>query len=141
MSEPPFWMVWLPTVAAGLQLLQVPCMSSARRSFDWDRELASLSPLARQVVVLFGGGITACIFGLSIVVLVGHGELGASRLGLALSAFLALFWCGRATLQLTWLAPSFRSVLPTHHRLLVLLYPYIGLSYLVFFVMSCGALS
>lgn len=141
MTEPPSWIVWLPTVAASLQLLQVPCMSAARRSLDWDGELASLSPLARRVVVLFGGGITVCIFGLSIVVLVGHGELGRSRLGLALSAFLALFWCGRALVQLTWLAPLFRAVLPTLHRLLMVLYPYIGLSYLVFFVMSCGALS
>lgn len=111
-------------------------MGWARRSLDWDAELRMLSPIIRKIVLLFGAGITLCVSGLAIVVIVGHGELGSSRLGLALSVFLASFWCLRAWAQLTWLAPLWRSRLPTLHRLLSVLYPGIGLSYLAFTMLA-----
>lgn len=136
MSEHLAWSVWLPTSAATLQLLQVPIMGWARRSLDWDAELRTLSPINRKIVLLFGAGITLSVSGLAIVVIAGHGELGSSRLGFALSVFLALFWCLRAWVQLSWLAPVWRTRLPTLHRMLCVLYPWIGLSYLTFTVLT-----
>lgn len=130
------WVSWLPTTAASLSLLQLPCMSWASRALSWDSELDTLSPLTRKIVLLFGTGIALSVSGLAVVVIAGHGELARSRFGLTLAAFLACFWCARAWAQLSWLAPEWRARLPALHRLLAMLYPSIALSYLVFAILA-----
>lgn len=136
MIERPGWISWLPTIAAGLSLLQVPCMGWARRALDWDSELRRLSAFSRRIVLLFGAGIACSVSGTALVVIAGHGELGGSRLGIALAVFLAVFWCARAWAQLAWLAPVWRTQLPALHRILCVLYPSIALSYLLFAVVQ-----
>lgn len=111
----------LARAAGYVQLAQVPFMFLLARRFDFLKELATLSPLARQLVKTFAQGIALCVTGLGIVVVSSADGLVATSSGHNLISFLfVLFgfrtWAQWSLMDKTWPAGS-RAL---HHALLLL---------------------
>jgi hypothetical protein len=108
--------------AAGyIQLVQVPLMFLLARRFEFLKELAALSLLARQLVKTFAQGIALCVTGLGIVVVRSAEGLVAVSFGHDVLFFLVVLfsfrtWAQWSLVGKTWPGGS-RAL---HYTLLVL---------------------
>lgn len=91
-------LVWL---AGALQFCQIPAMLASPRMLNWREDLAKLSAINRQIVVVIGGAIVLAGIGLGVVVVLCATEMvNGGRLGTALCGFLAIFWLYRDIVQI-----------------------------------------
>jgi hypothetical protein len=89
--------VWL---AGLLQFCQIPAMIASPKMLNWKEDLAKLSPINRNIVLVIGAAIVLTGVGLGVVVVVGATEMvGGGRLGTALCGFLGVFWLYRDAVQ------------------------------------------
>lgn len=66
----------------------------------WRTELAKLSRLHRQMYWVYGGYVVLSIIAFGVISLVNHEELaGGSRLARSVTAYMAVFWGIRLSLQ------------------------------------------
>lgn len=103
---------WVPTLGGFLHFVQIPAMFIARRVLDWQGELSRLAPINRQIVRVIGGGILVCVLGLGLLVIIEHGQLLHSSVGIGLCVFLSLFWAYRGGVQLF----VYADLWPSGHR-------------------------
>lgn len=109
--------------AAGyIQLAQVPFMLLLARRFDFVKELAALSPLARQLVKTFAQGIALCVTGLGIVVVGSPDSLVAASVGHDLLSFLFVLFSFRTWAQWSLVGKTWPGGSRTLHHILLLLH-------------------
>lgn len=99
---------------------------SVPRVLRWKEELARVSPLTRQLVLVHGAFIVLTIVGFGcITLLAGEELLDGSRLSAAVTGFIGLFWLARLVVQVfyfeagPWLTTSGRRI---GYRLLTLFF-------------------
>lgn len=86
--------------AGWMHFLLLPVSVAVPVLLDWRREFAHLSPLTRQVVWVHGIYVSATVIAFGVFTLVGRESMLAREpLGLALAAFIALFWGARLGIQ------------------------------------------
>jgi hypothetical protein len=74
---------------------------------DWRKDLASLSPVTRQLVWVHGGFIVLTIIGFGVLSVVFHATLAdGSVLARGVCGFIALFWAARFALQFFLFHPT-----------------------------------
>lgn len=74
---------------------------------DWRKDLASLSPVTRQLVWVHGAFIVLTIVGFGVLSVIFHASLAdGSALARGVCAFIALFWGARLTLQFFLFNPT-----------------------------------
>jgi hypothetical protein len=87
-------------LAGLLHFCQIPAMMMAPRMLGWKEDLAKLSVINRRIVMVIGVAIMLVGVGTGIVVACSADNMVAgTRLAAGFSAFLAVFWGYRGTVQ------------------------------------------
>jgi hypothetical protein len=127
--------VWLIRVAGALHFVQVPGMLVTLGRLQLGGQLAAVSPLLRQMVLVMGVGIVLCVLGTGACVALGAEDVATTQLGWFLCCFGAVFWSYRSAIQIGVYARSFpRNASALHHALSVL-FPIKALTYLLCLVL------
>lgn len=104
-----------------IQLAQLPFMLLLARRFNFVKELAALSPLAKQLVKTFAQGIALCITGLGLVVVSSAQALVTAPSGHHLISFLFVLFSFRTWAQWSLVGKSWpEGSRALHHALLLL---------------------
>jgi len=105
----------------------------------WKDEFSHLSPINWEIFKVLGVTVSLGVAGLGVVVMVAPGEMiSGGRLGIALSAFLSIWWGHRAWVQVS----VYRGIWPggwlgraSYHGVALLLF-YLTFSYFCFFLVG-----
>jgi len=125
-------------VAGLLHFSQVPAMLMLPRVLDWQTELASLSVMNQRLIRVVVAGIMLCVLGLGAIVIAYPAQMLSTRLGWALSLFLALFWACRAAAQFLVYARVWPQGQRWAHFCLCALFPLLSLLYTLGMIVGGG---
>ena len=89
----------LVRLAGFLQFCQIPAMIFSPKMLNWEEDLAKLSPINRNIVLVIGAAIVLTVVGSGVVVAGATEMVGGGRLGTAFCGFLGVFWLYRDAVQ------------------------------------------
>ena len=85
----------------------LPVSLAVPRVLDWKRELAALSPLSRQIILVHGAFIIGLIITFGALTLAFAAPMAAGvEPGRTLAGLIGFFWLARLVIQLTYYHPK-----------------------------------